>query len=116
MKRVGNSQTIADIEFVIDAPSWSDSRHSWTAYGVECSRDRHRYSGPSYEFTIEIVDLRRIKAGRMIWHLLIVSERWNATGDNREIRNTKWLKVLSGRASEVKAWMRGCRTQKVDQK
>jgi len=38
MKRLGNFQTIADIEFVIDSPVPSDRRHTWTAYGVTCTR------------------------------------------------------------------------------
>jgi hypothetical protein len=107
-------QTIADIEFVIDAPALGDPRHSWTAYGVECTRDRHRYSGAGYEFNIEIVDLRRTKAGRTSWRVLIVTEWWQAAGEKGEIRNTKWLKVLNGKASDVKTWMRSCRSQKVD--
>ena len=114
MKRVGNAQTIADIEFVIDAPALSDPRRSWIAYEVECTRDRHRYSGLAYEFNFEIVDLRRTKAGRTSWHVLIITESWHATGVKGEIRNTKWLKVLSGKASDVKAWMRSCRSLKVD--
>jgi hypothetical protein len=115
MKRVGNAQTIADIEFVIDAPILSDPRRSWTAHGVECTRDRHRYSGPDYEFSIEIVDLRRSKVGRApSWRVLIVTEWWQAAACKVEIRNTKWLKVLEGRASDVKAWMRTCRSAKLD--
>jgi hypothetical protein len=115
MKRVGNAQTIADIEFVVDAPTLSDPRHSWSAYGVECTRDRHRYSGQAYEFNIEIVDIRRLKAGRALWRILIVTEWWQAEGEKGEIRNAKWLKVLNGRASYVKAWTRSCRSRKVDQ-
>jgi hypothetical protein len=114
MKRVGNAQTIADIEFVIDAPMLSDPRRSWTAHGVECTRDRHRYSGSAYEFNIEIVDLRRARAGRASWRVLIVTEWWQAAGTKGEIRNSKWLKVLNGKASDVKAWMRSCRSLKVD--
>jgi hypothetical protein len=45
MKRVGNAQTISDIEFVINAPALGDPRNSWSAHGVECTRNRHRYSG-----------------------------------------------------------------------
>ena len=115
MKRLGNAQTIADIEFVIDAPTLSDPRHSWTAYGVECTRDRHRYSGQAYEFNIEIVDIRRLKAGRTSWRVLVVTEWWRAEREKGEIRNTKWLKILSGKPSDVKAWMRSCRSQKVNQ-
>jgi hypothetical protein len=112
MKRVGNAQTIADIEFVIDAPALGDRRSAWTVHGVECIRDRHRFAGPGYEFNIEVVDLQRLKAGRTVWRALIVTEWWHAGGG--EIRNSKWLKVLSGRASEVTAWMRSCRSLKVE--
>jgi hypothetical protein len=114
MKRVGNAQTISDIEFVIDAPSLGDSRCSWTVHGVECTRDRHRFSGPAYEFNIEIVDLRRTKGGHAAWRVLIVTEWWQAAGAKGEIRNAKWLKILNGKASDVKAWMRSCRALKVD--
>ncbi len=114
MKRVGNAQTISDIEFIIDSPAIGGLRHSWTAHGVECTRERHRYSGPDYEFNIEIINLRRLKAGRLAWWILIVSELWQTTDTKSEIRNTKWLKVLSGRASDVKAWMRSSRLLKLD--
>jgi hypothetical protein len=112
MKRVGNADTISDIEFVIDQPPLGDPRHTWTVHGVECTRDRHRYSGPAYEFNIEILDLRR--GGRSPWHVVIVSEWWHAAGTKGEIRNSKWLKVVSGKASDVKTWMRNCRSLKVD--
>lgn len=112
MKRVGNAQTIADIEFVIDAPTLGDARHAWTVHGVECTRDRHRFGGQAYEFNIEVVELRRSKAGRIVWRVLIVTEWWQAAGG--EIRNNKWLKVLDGKASDVTAWMRSCRSAKVD--
>ncbi len=64
--------------------------------GVECTRTRHRYSGTDYEFNIEIVDLRRTKAGRTAWRAPIVSEVWQTTSTKGEIGNTTWLKVLSG--------------------
>lgn len=115
MKRVGNAQTISDIEFVIDAPALGDPRAAWTAHGVECTRNRHRYSGPDYDFNIEIVDLRRAKAGRASWRVLIVTESWHDTDTKNEIRNTKWLRVLYGKASDVKAWMRSCRSLKLDE-
>jgi hypothetical protein len=67
MKRVGNSRTISDIEFVIDAPSLGDPKRSWTPHGVECIRDRHRFSGQWYDFTIEVVQLRIVKSGRISW-------------------------------------------------
>jgi hypothetical protein len=114
MKRVGNADTIADIEYVIDPPGIGDPRHSWTAHGVECTRDRHRYSGTDYTFDIDIIDMKRMKAGRVSWRILIVSERWEQTEIKAEIRNTKWLKVLSGKASDVKTWMKTCRNLKLE--
>jgi len=96
MKRVGNAQTIADIEFVIGAPTLSDPRRSWTAHGVECTRDRHRYSGPAYEFNIEVVDLRKSKAGRApSWRVLIVTEWWQAR--RMQSRNSQYEMAESAR-------------------
>jgi len=115
MKRVGNAQTIADIEFVIDAPTLGDPRRSWTAHGVQCTRNRHRFSGSDYEFNIETLDLRHSKAGRTSWRVLIVRELWQTSDANAEIRNSKWLKVLAGRASDIKAWMRSCRSLKLNE-
>jgi hypothetical protein len=114
MKRVGNSRTISDIEFVIDAPSLGDPKCSWSANGVECTRDRHRFSGQSYEFTIEVVQLRMVKSGRTSWHVVIVTEWWRSGASDTDIRNAKWLKVLSGKPSDVTAWMRRGRTLKVE--
>jgi hypothetical protein len=53
MPRIGNTRTIADIEFVIDAPSLGGEKTSWLSHGVECSRDRHRFSGQAYSFSFE---------------------------------------------------------------
>ncbi len=113
MKRVGTARTIADIEFVIDAPGVGDPRRCWQAYGVECQRDRHRFSGPTYSFTVDIVDLRLAKANGS-WHAVIVSETWHAGPGDANIRSFKWLKVLSGKASNLTAWMRHSRSMKVD--
>jgi hypothetical protein len=115
MKRVGNADTISDIEFVIDAPPAGDPRQTWTACGAECTRSRHRYSGPGYEFFIEVIDIRRPTSERTSWHVMIVSESWKAAGASGEIRSTKWLKVLGGKASDIKSWMREHRSRKVMQ-
>jgi hypothetical protein len=44
-----------------------------------------------------------------------VRELWQAADTNSEIRNTKWLKLLTGAASDVKAWMRHCRSLKLSE-
>jgi hypothetical protein len=114
MKRVGNSRAISDIEFVIDAPSLGDSKRSWTAHGVECTRNRHKFADHEYAFTLEVVQLRCIKSRRLAWHAMIVTEWWHLDDPDATIRNTKWLKVLSGKGSDVTAWMRRSRAMKVD--
>ncbi|MFD2181682.1 hypothetical protein [Rhodoplanes azumiensis] len=115
MGRVGNARTIADIEFVIEAAAIGDTRRSWTVEGVDCTRDRHRFSGPAYSFTIEALNLRLVKSGRMAWHVLIVTEWWRSETDE-SLRSTKWLKVVSGKPAEVTAWMRRQRTRKTEAK
>lgn len=110
MKRLGNAQTIADIEFVIDAPKFAGLRHSWSAYGVNCTRERHRFSGRAYSFTIEILDLRLVAGGRSSWHAMIINEWWHEGDTDESIRTTKWLKLLSGKASDVIAWLHRSRS------
>ncbi len=109
MKRFGNANTIAEIEFVIDAPKFGEVRHSWGAHGVTCTRERHRFSGRTYSFTIEVLDLQLIAGGRPLWHAIIVSERWHAGDADGVIRTAKWLKVLNGKTSDVAAWVRRTR-------
>jgi hypothetical protein len=111
VKRVSNSRTIGEIEFIIGAPSVGDARRSWIAHGVECTRDRHRFSGRTYQFTIEVVELRLVKSGRMSWHAMIVTQWWRSGDEDTDLRSTKWLKVLRGRPSDVTAWMLSCRAK-----
>ncbi len=56
MVRISNARTIADIEFVIDAPNLgvTKRRGSLTALNV----DRHRFNRQSYSFSFEVVYLR----------------------------------------------------------
>jgi hypothetical protein len=113
MKRVSNSRNIGDIEYVIESLSIGDGKRSWTAHGANCTRSRHRFSAEAYDFTIEVVELRMIKSGRLSWHVMIVTEWWRSAEANVDIRTTKWLKVLRGKASDVTAWMRRCRESKL---
>ena len=45
---------------------------------------------------------------------MIVTEWWHSGDSKKDIRNGKWLKVLSGKPSDVAAWMRRNRCLKVD--
>lgn len=113
MPRIGNARTIADIEYVIEPPSAGSAVTSWQSHGVQCSRDQHRFSGQSYAFAFEILELRFEGASRQRWHVVIVSELWKFNAGKADPRATKSLKVLQGKASDVLAWMRRCRDQKL---
>jgi hypothetical protein len=99
MKRVSNSRNIGDIEFVIETLSVGDGKRSWTAHGVECTRDRHRFSGQAYDFTIEALELRMVRSGRISWRVLIVTEWWRSVDTDVEIRRTKDSPRLPAEAS-----------------
>lgn len=116
MARIGNARTIADIEFVIEAPSLGSDVTAWQAHGVQCTRDRHRYSGQAYSYAFEVLDLRLEGPSRQRWHVVIVSELWRFTGARAEPRGSKSLRVLQGKPADVLSWMRRCRDQKLTQK
>jgi len=114
MARIANARTIADIEFVIDAPGLGSDRTSWLAHGVECSRDRHRFSGQAYSFSFEILHLRLNGAARGRWQVAIVSELRRFHEARAEPRGSKSLRIIYGKSSDVLAWMRRCRDQKLE--
>lgn len=114
MSRIGNARTIADIEYVIDAPSPGSDVTAWLAHGVKCSRDRHRFSGQTYSFSFEVLDLRLESPARLQWHVVIVSEVWKFHDARTESRGSKSLRVLQGKPADVLSWMRRCREQKLE--
>jgi hypothetical protein len=113
MARIGNARTIADIEFVIDAPSPGTDHTTWTVHGVQCSRERHRYNGLSYSFSLEILQLRSDAPNTPRWHIVIISEFWKFYDAKGEQHKTQHLKVISGKAADILAWMRHHRTAKL---
>jgi hypothetical protein len=54
MAKIANALTISEIEQILYAKNPHYETRSWNAEGVECRRDRHRYSGQAYEFPIDI--------------------------------------------------------------
>lgn len=115
MPRIGNARTIADIEYVIDPPSAGSTATSWQAHGAHCTRDQHRFSGQTYSFSFEVLDLRFEGPPRQKWRVMIVSELWKFSGARGEPRGTKTLKLIHGKAADVLSWMRRCRDQKVNE-
>lgn len=111
MQRLNNSRTIAEIEAIAGVSRTTYAERRWLVGDVECSRDSHRFSGPAYAFTVDILQLRRARPGRP-WHVMIATELWRGAGDtDRDIRGTKWLTVVSGKATDVTDWVRANRKQ-----
>ncbi|QND71145.1 hypothetical protein [Tardiphaga robiniae] len=113
MARIGNSRTISDIEYVIEPPSVGSNVTAWVAHGVKCARDQYRFSGQSYSFSLEVVDLRQEAPARQRWHVVIIGEVWRFAGAKSDSRGTRSLRVIDGKASDILSWMRRCREQKL---
>jgi hypothetical protein len=102
MRRLGNARTIMEIEALVAAGRAGPQDLHWLAHGVECSRSAHRYSGPAYALTIDVLNLRHRRPGRP-WHLILVSELWRAGAT--DLRSIKWLKLVAGRPQDPLHWL-----------
>lgn len=107
MQRISNERTIMEIEAIAAARRPSLDTPAWTIEDAECRLDRHRFAGLSYAFSIDVLDLRCVRRSRLIWHLMVVTELWHEEGaDRRDLRSSKWLKLLAGKTPDVIAWIR----------
>lgn len=109
MSRFGNAKSIADIEFVIDAPGAGSSIVRWVAFGATCVRERHRFDGDLYSYTFDVTRLKH-PGPKAAWQAIIVSEWWRL--GETPIRRSQWLKMISGRSVDMQSWMRRARAEK----
>jgi hypothetical protein len=105
MLRLSRAGVIGDIEFIINSPGAALGRRKWTAKGAECSIDRQTYSGELYGFHADILHIRMPVTGHLAWELVLVSEFWRR-GDRETLHSVKWLKLLSGKPTDVLKWIR----------
>lgn len=106
MAGIATARIVGQILQVLrDASPGHDAR-SWRVGHVACSRDRHRHSGPSYIFGIEVLQAHFVQPGQPSWRLAIVSERWWAGEPDVLIRDTTWLKLIAGKAADVTGWLK----------
>lgn len=105
MAGIATSRMIGQILQVLRDGSPGHEARSWRVGPVACSRDRHRHSGPSYTFGIEVLQAHVAERDHP-WRLAIVSERWWAGDSDVLIRDTAWLKLISGKAADVAAWLK----------
>jgi hypothetical protein len=105
---LGNARTILDVESIVGRPDPGSDRLRWQTHGVECSLTRHRFSGPEYAVSVEVLWIEQRRPGRP-WQMLLVSELWRAQAV--DLRATKWLKLKSGRPGDVAAWIAASRSE-----
>jgi hypothetical protein len=73
------------------------------------------FSGQSYGFAIDVLQVRFARTGRTIWRLVLVTEGWRVAEGDRVLRQNKWLKMINGKASDVIDWVQRCRAQKLQE-
>jgi hypothetical protein len=115
MPRISNARTIADIEFVIDAPSIGSGLSAWTSRGVDCLRERHRFDGQAYSYIFDVLQLRFAGDRRRGWHAVVITELWRFAGSKSEPHPAKSLRVIGGRSADILSWMRTNRSAKLDE-
>jgi hypothetical protein len=103
--RLSRARVIGDIEFMVNSPSPALGQRRWVAKGAECSVDRHTYSGELYGFHTDILHIRMPATGRLMWELILVTEFWRRA-DRETSYSVKWLKLLSGKQTDVLTWIR----------
>ena len=107
MSRIANERTIFEITSIVRSAQPHLDANSWVAGGAAIRRERHRYSGQTYGFLIEMTDISYPARGQCKWHLIVVSEQWQEPGHGgMELRNSNWLKLMKGSNSDVKHWIR----------
>jgi hypothetical protein len=115
MTGISSARTVADIEFVAEIGRHPNNAAEWHIHGVNCRRDRHRFSAASYEFTIDVTLLSHAGSPQASWQATIVTEWWHSRSAHRDLHRSKWLKVTHGKASDLLASMRRQRTQAIPQ-
>lgn len=113
MAQITNALAIREIEQILFGDNPHYEARAWTAAGVECRRDRHRYAGHGYGFVTDILQLRCSEPGRSHWEALIVAEHWAKGTPETVIKRAKWMKLVSGKSSDVRDWIRRHRPLRV---
>jgi hypothetical protein len=66
--------------------------------------NRHSYNSEFYSFDIEVLRILCKSGTRVKWDLYLIAEFWrDRVGET--VRITKWLKLLTGKPSDVTKWL-----------
>ncbi|HMN70330.1 MAG TPA: hypothetical protein PKA55_00525 [Rhodoblastus sp.] len=101
--RISRARVIGDIERIVKWPG-PLGQHVWSACGAACAIDRHSFGGVLYGFSADILHVRMPATGRIAWELIIVTEFWRR-GDGEAVHSAKWLKMMSGKPTELLKWI-----------
>ena len=105
MLRLSRALGIHELELLVDASPSRVDRREWKARGVECRRERHGHSAPSYSFDLDVLILRANSSEDGRWELFIVTEYWRS-GGGASLHSPKWLKLVDGKPNDVLKWIK----------
>lgn len=104
MKRLSRSTVIEQIERIVKLPVLGLGKYQWDTNGVHCDLHRHTYNGELYSYDIEVLRILYKSGARIRWDLYLIAEFWRDRA-GETIRITKWLKLLTGKPSDVTKWL-----------
>jgi hypothetical protein len=105
MLRLSRALVIHELELLVDASPARIDRREWKARGLDCRRERHSHSAPSYSFDLDVLIVRANSSEDGRWELFIVTEFWRS-GGGTNLHSPKWLKLVAGKPAEVLRWIR----------
>jgi hypothetical protein len=79
-------------------------RSKWVLDGVDCTRERHSFTGQQYGFSVEIFTFTR--AAKRGWTLMVVKEYWWIGEDSKDTKALRWARPTGGRRNDIIAWFR----------
>jgi hypothetical protein len=104
MLRLSRALVIQDLERLVEHSIGHIGRHEWSARGVECRRDHHSYSAPTYSFDLDVLNLRVKGDAGCAWEMFIVTEFWRSA-QGATMHSPKWLKLVRGKPKDVLKWI-----------
>lgn len=104
MKRLSRASVINDIEFIVNRHKAVLGERNWKADGLQCQLESHTYTGNAYSFHTDVLTLETATGVRPKWKVMIVTQSWRGV-DGETMHSNQFLKLLSGRNSDVTAWV-----------
>jgi hypothetical protein len=104
MLRLSRALVISELERLVEVSPGRIDRKEWRALGLDCRRERHSHSSPSYGFDLDILNLRANSTEDGHWELFIVTEFWRSAS-GASLHSPKWLKLVAGGPADVLRWI-----------